>query len=43
MAISPGAKKVIKEWPNTSPLSFPIAKVRTDKNNKLETRGDNKV
>ena len=36
MAIRPGAKKLIKENPKTSPLSFPKANERTDKNNKLE-------
>ena len=35
--------KILKENPKTSPLSFPKANERTDKNNKLETNGDNKV
>ena len=43
MAIRPGAKKLIKGNPNTSPLSLPIAKESTDKNNKLEMSGENKV
>jgi hypothetical protein len=43
MAIRPGARKLIKEKPNTSPLSFPRAKESTDKNNKLETRGERSV
>lgn len=43
MAIRPGAKKLMKGKPNTSPLSFPIASERTDKNNKLEISGENKV
>ena len=34
--IRPGAKKFIKEKPNTSPLSLPSAKESTDKNNKLD-------
>ena len=33
----------MKGKPNTSPLSFPIASERTDKNNKLEMSGENKV
>ena len=43
MAIRPGAKKLIKGKPNTSPLSFPIAREIIDKNNKLEISGENKV
>ena len=43
ITISPGAKKLIKEYPNTSPLSLPSASVSTDKNNKLETNGDKSV
>ena len=43
MAIRPGAKKLMKEKPNTFPLSFPIAKESTDKNNKLDISGDSKV
>ena len=39
----PGAKKLIKGYPNTSPLPFPNASVSTDKNNKLETKGDKSV
>ena len=41
--IRPGARKLIKEKPNTSPLSFPIAKESTDKNNKLEISGERSV
>ena len=43
MAIRPGAKKLIKEKPNTSTLSFHKASVSTDKNNKLDTSGDKSV
>ena len=43
MAIRPGAKKLMKEKPNTFPLSLPKAKVNTDKNNKLDTKGESKV
>ena len=43
IAINPGAKKIIKECPRTSPLSFPRAKDKTDKNNKLDTSGDRSV
>ncbi len=43
MAIRPGAKKLIKGKPNTSPLSFPIARESTDKNNKLDISGESKV
>ena len=43
MIIRPGAKKFMKEKPNTSPLSLPSAKESTDKNNKLETRGEKSV
>ena len=42
MAIRPGAKKLIKGKPNTSPLSFPIAREIIYKNNKLEISGENK-
>ena len=34
IAISPGARKFMKGTPNTSPLSLPIAKERTSKNNR---------
>ena len=37
MAISPGARKLIKEKPNTLPRSLPKASVSTDKNSKLDT------
>ena len=37
------AKKLINECPKTWPLSFPSAKDKTDKNNKLETKGESKV
>ena len=43
MAIRPGAKKLIKGNPNTSPLSLPIAKESTDKNSKLDINGESKV
>ena len=43
IAISPGAKKLIKGKPNTFPLSFPIANESTDKNNKLDISGESKV
>ena len=41
--ISPGAKKLINEWSNTSPLSLLKAKVRTERNRRLDTSGDNNV
>ena len=41
--IKPGARKTIKEWPKTSPLSFPRARLSTDKNNRLDTKGDKSV
>ena len=41
--ISPGARKVIKGTPKTSPLSFPIASDKTSKNNSAEIRGENNV
>ena len=40
MAIKPGAKKEIKETPKTSPLSDPIAKDKTIKNKRDDTRGE---
>ena len=40
MAIRPGARKVIKGKPNTSPLSFPIANESTSKNRSDVTSGD---
>ena len=43
MAIRPGAKKLIKGKPNTSPLSSPIAREIIDKNNKLDISGESKV
>ncbi len=43
IAINPGAKKLINEYPNTSPLSDPRARVKTDKNRRLETKGDRRV
>ena len=43
MAIRPGAKKLIKGKPNTSPLSFPIANESTDRNSKLDISGESKV
>ena len=41
--INPGAKKVINETPNTSPLSAPIAKDKTNKNNNEEIKGEKSV
>ena len=38
--INPGAKKVIKGTPRTSPLSVPMAKDNTSKNSKDETKGE---
>ena len=38
--INPGAKKVIKGTPRTLPLSEPIAKDKTSKNNKDEISGE---
>ena len=43
IAINPGAKKLIKGEPKTSPLLLPSAKDKTDKNNKLDTSGDRRV
>ena len=43
MQIIPGARKVIKGTPKTSPLSLPIANDKTSKNNNPEIRGENKV
>ena len=43
MAIRPGARKLMNGKPNTSPLSLPIASESTDKNNRLEISGENKV
>ena len=40
IAIRPGAKKVIKGKPKTSPLSFPMANESTSKNRSDVTRGD---
>ena len=40
IAIKPGAKKVIKETPKTSPLSFPIANDKTKRNNRDEISGE---
>ena len=36
-------KKLIKEYPRTSPLLLPKANDKTDKNNKLDTSGDSNV
>ena len=41
--INPGAKKVIKETPSTSPLSVPKAKDRTSKNSNEEINGEKSV
>ena len=41
--INPGAKNTIKEWPSTSPLWLPSARLNTDKKRRLETRGDKSV
>ena len=38
--ISPGTRKTAKEKPKTSPLSFPMANVRTRRNNKDVNKGD---
>ena len=38
--INPGAKKVIKGTPSTSPLSAPIAKDKTSKKSKDEISGE---
>ena len=43
IAIRPGAKKLMNGKPNTSPLSFPIAKDKTDKKSKLDIKGESKV
>ena len=40
IAIKPGARKLINEVPKTSPLSFPMAKFKTAKNNKAEIIGE---
>ena len=40
IAIRPGARKLIKGKPKTSPLSFPIAKESTSKNKSEVTSGD---
>ena len=38
--INPGAKKVIKGTPSTSPLSAPIARDKTSKKSKDEISGE---
>ena len=38
-----GAKNVMKETPKTSPLSVPMAKDKTNKNNKDEINGEKSV
>ena len=43
IAIKPGAKKLIKETPKTFPLSEPMAKDKTKRNNKDEIKGENIV
>ena len=40
IAINPGAKNIIKGTPKTSPLSAPIAKDKTNKNNNDEIKGE---
>ena len=40
MEINPGAKKVIKGTPRTSPLSAPMAKDKTSKKSKDEISGE---
>ena len=40
IAIKPGAKKVINGNPKTWPLSFPIAKERTNRKSNEVTRGE---
>ena len=40
IAINPGARKLINENPKTSPLSFPIANERTNKNKSEVTIGE---
>ena len=43
IAINPGARKLINVTPNTFPLSSPIAKERTSKNNKEVIKGEKSV
>jgi hypothetical protein len=43
IAINPGAKNVMKDTPNISPLSAPIAKDKTNKNNKDVINGEKSV
>ena len=43
IAINPGARKLMNEYPRTSPLLFPSAKDNTDKNKRLDTSGDSNV
>ena len=43
IAISPGAKKLMKETPKTLPLSSPIAKDKTKRNNNDDIKGENIV
>ena len=38
--INPGAKKVMKDTPRISPLSAPMARDKTSKKSKDETRGE---
>ena len=40
MAIKPGARKFMNVTPSTSPLSFPIAKLNTIRNNRDDTKGE---
>ena len=43
IAINPGAKKVMKGNPSTSPLLFPIATDKTKRNRREEIMGDKRV